>query len=191
MGKGWGSAAADSRNGLFWKLFLSCPQAAWASSPRVCLTLTVIFFDSKAAAKAKTCQFCKANWRSHSDVQVVIIFLMLKLVCIEILLLGTKYGSCHPNLPAKWLMILIKNHTWGTKKQNWMCNPSSWYRFLIWPSVFRTFYRIERYQVHMITTTAWMKQFCKFYCMLYSIIDTSCPNRWFQKKWLAYENSYY
>lgn len=127
--------------------------------------------------------------------QVILMFRLLpfstlKINCIEILQIGTEYDSCRPNLPAKWPMILIKNHIWGAKKQNLMCNPSSWYHFLVWPSVFRTFYRIERYQIHMITMTARMKQFCKFYCMLYSIIDTSCPYQWFEKKWLAHKNSY-
>lgn len=62
LGESWGRAAegSTSTSGLFWWAFLSCPQAALASSPRVCRTLTVIFLDSSVAMKANTCQRHKA-----------------------------------------------------------------------------------------------------------------------------------
>uniref|UniRef100_A0A0A9GQQ7 Catalytic, putative n=1 Tax=Arundo donax TaxID=35708 RepID=A0A0A9GQQ7_ARUDO len=44
----------DSSRGFFWNSFLSCPQAAFASSPRVSRTLTVIFRASNASTNAST-----------------------------------------------------------------------------------------------------------------------------------------
>lgn len=49
------STSAPASRGFFWNSFLSCPQAALASNPRVWRTLTVILWDSKAAENATIC----------------------------------------------------------------------------------------------------------------------------------------
>lgn len=61
----WGWTLLESGSkGLFWNSFLSCPQAALASRPRVWRTLAVTLRDFRAAANACTCQ----NNRSQNKI---------------------------------------------------------------------------------------------------------------------------
>ena len=61
----WRLLESDCK-GLFWNSFLSCPQAALASRPRVWRTLTVTLRDSRAAANACTCQNKISQNKIHS-----------------------------------------------------------------------------------------------------------------------------